>query len=99
MIESINYIHRYAVVQTRLLYWTNQTSATIDERRKYSYEIKDSIIAHHFTSLACYNLILVACDVPLYFDAGTNNCVRQCPLFTFGNHTVAECQPCELHAF
>ena len=27
---------RYAVVQTRQVYWANHTSATIDERRKYT---------------------------------------------------------------
>ena len=29
------YLHRYAVVQTRQVYWANQRSAAIAERRKY----------------------------------------------------------------
>ena len=36
------------------------------------------------------------CLLPLYLDSESNSCVAQCPLFTFGNHTLAECQPCKL---
>ena len=36
------------------------------------------------------------CSLPLYVDRTVINCVAQCPLFTFGNHTSAVCQPCEL---
>ena len=35
------------------------------------------------------------CSLPLYWDSTSNSCIAQCPLFTFGNHTLAQCQPCK----
>ena len=34
-----------------------------------------------------------------YLDQQSNSCVRQCPLFFFGNHTGGLCQPCKLHNY
>ena len=31
-----------------------------------------------------------------FYSCDCNSCVTQCPIFTFGNHTVGECQPCKL---
>ena len=36
-------------------------------------------------------------QLPFYLDQQSNLCVRQCPLFYFGNHTGGLCQPCKLH--
>ena len=40
-----------------------------------------------------------ACEPPSYLDRRSNSCVRQCPLFFFGNHTTGLCQPCKLPEF
>ena len=31
-----------------------------------------------------------------FYSCDCNSCVTQCPIFTFGNHTVGECQSCKL---
>ena len=43
-----------------------------------------------------YLLFGTACGLPFYLDQQSNSCVRQCPLFFFGNHTTEQCQPCKL---
>ena len=61
---------------------------------KYSVSIVliDSSTTNCNASLNC-----TACELPLYLDRQSNSCVRQCPLFTFGNHTTEQCQPCKLY--
>ena len=39
--------------------------------------------------------LFVECPVPLFWDTINSSCVTQCPLFSFGNHTLAQCQPCK----
>ena len=45
------------------------------------------------------NGIFTACESLTYLDRQSNSCVRQCPLFFFGNHTTAQCQPCKIIDF
>ena len=41
------------------------------------------------TVIIAFIFVIIECPIPLFWDNTSSSCVTQCPLFTFGKHTLA----------